>query len=328
MGPKSASTFSVAMPDEVNATRCLPSMDTLSSAATPTAPGSAAPRAIVSRPEESLSRMIFFGEQVLSEVHVPTKAAEDQRQLHRELHTLKRDRTRVINRIEGYLFNQGIRLQRIRELPFVLQKGLLWNGDPIPDGLRCRIEREWAHFGFLHRQILAIEAERREELLHSRKRSVERIRQPMRSRALGPGSATILVQEFFAWRKFRNGKQVGSLAGLTPTPYQSGETSRERGISNAGNRHVRGIAIQLAWSCLRYQPNSRLSLRYDERFGRGGPGARKVGIVAVARKLLIELWRFPEWGVLPEGAEPKAWNRSIRGKLETKQGGSGSNRSW
>jgi transposase len=252
-----------------------------------------------------LIRSVSGEKQVWSEVHVPTQAAEDQRHLHRELHTLKRDRTRVTNRIKGYLFNQGIRLRRIRELPFVLQEGRLWNGDSIPTGLRRRLEREWAHFEFLHKQILAIETERREELTKSRRRSVERIRQLMRLRALGPGSSTILVQEFYGWRRFRNGKQVGSLAGLAPTPYQSGETSRERGISKAGNRHVRGIAIQLAWSWLRYQPASRLSRWYDARFARGGPRARKVGIVAVARKLLVELWRYLEWGVLPDGAELK-----------------------
>ena len=253
-----------------------------------------------------LIRSVSGEKQVWSEVHVPTQTAEDQRHLHRELHTLKRDRTRVTNRIKGYLFNQGIRLRRIRELPFVLKERRLWNGDSIPSGLHRRLEREWEHFEFLHKQILAIETERREELTKSRRRSVEQIRQLMRLRALGPGSSTILVHEFFAWRKFRNGKQVGSLAGLAPTPYQSGEMSRERGISKAGNRHVRGIAIQLAWSWLRYQPASRLSRWYDERFALGGPRARKVGIVAVARKLLVELWRFLEWGVLPEGAELKA----------------------
>lgn len=253
-----------------------------------------------------LIRSVSGEKRVWSEVHVPTMLAEDQRHLHRELHTLKRDRTRVTNRIKGYLFNQGVRLQRIRDLPSVLQDGRLWNGKPLPAGLVRRLEREWEHFAFLHRQILAVEAERREELSSSPRRSDERIRQLMQLRALGPGSSTILVREFFAWRKFRNRKQVGSLAGLAPTPYQSGETSRERGISKAGNRHVRGIAIQLAWAWLRYQPQSRLSRWFEKRFGSGGPRARKIGIVALARKLLIELWRYLEHGVLPDGAQLKA----------------------
>lgn len=253
-----------------------------------------------------LIRSLSGEQRVWSEVHVPTPAHEDRRHVHRELRTLKQDKTRVVNRIKGYLFNQGVRLKRIRELPRILEQGQLWNGDPLPDGLRRRLEREWRHFEFLHNQILEIETERREELAHSRRRGAERIRQLMRLRGLGIGSSTVLVREFFDWRRFKNGKQVGALAGLVPSPYQSGETTREQGISKAGNRHVRGIAVQLAWSWLRYQPQSRLSQWYEQRFGRGGPRARKVGIVALARKLLVELWRFLEWGVIPAGSELEA----------------------
>ena len=116
----------------------------------------------------------------------------------------------------------------------------------------------------------------------------------------------MLVQEFFGWRKFQNGREVGSLAGLTPTPYQSGESRREQGISKAGNRYVRGIVIELAWSWLRSQPDSKLSRWYLKRFADAGIRARKVGIVALARRLLIDLWRFLETGAIPEGAELKA----------------------
>lgn len=253
-----------------------------------------------------LIRSLSGEQRVWSEVHVPTPAHEDRRHVHRELRTLKQDKTRVVNRIKGYLFNQGVRLKRIRELPRILEQGRLWNGDRLPEGLRRRLEREWRHFEFLHNQILEIETERREEVAHSRRRGAERIRQLMCLRGLGIGSSTVLVREFFDWRRFKNGKQVGALAGLVPSPYQSGETTREQGISKAGNRHVRGIAVQLAWSWLRYQPQSRLSQWYEQRFGRGGPRARKVGIVALARKLLVELWRFLEWGVIPAGSELKA----------------------
>jgi transposase len=113
------------------------------------------------------------------------------------------------------------------------------------------------------------------------------------------------VNEFFGWRRFRNRKEVGAAAGLTPTPYQSGDASREQGISKAGSRHIRAVAIEMAWCWLRHQPRSRLSRWYQARFGRGGARARKVGIVALARKLLIELWRFLEHGVVPEGARLK-----------------------
>lgn len=240
-----------------------------------------------------------------SVVRVPSTKDEDRRHLHRELQTLKRDRTRVINRIRGYLANHGVRLGRVRDFSAQLERIRLWDGSPLGAGLVQRLQREWAHFEFLHRQILDIEAARRVEVKSRRGRHIEKVRQLMALRALGPGNSYVLVNEFFGWRKFKNRRQVGSLSGLTPTPYQSGDNSREQGISKAGNRQVRAVAIQLAWAWLRYQPNSQLSRWYEKRFARGGKRARKVGIVALARKLLVELWRFLEWGVIPEGAQLK-----------------------
>jgi hypothetical protein len=108
--------------------------------------------------------------------------------------------------------------------------------------------------------------------------------------------------EFFGWREFQNRKQVGSLAGLTPTPHASGTQERERGIGKDGSRWVRGVAIEQAWAWLRFQPESELSQWYQERFGKGDERLRKIGIVALARKLLIALWRYVETGLLPEGA--------------------------
>ena len=134
---------------------------------------------------------------------------------------------------------------------------------------------------------------------------VEKIRQLQKLRAIGPVGSWVLVREFFGWRHFKNRRQVGSLAGLTPTPYQSGETNADQGISKAGIVPVRQIAIELAWGWLRYQPGSKLTRWYHTRFTSAGKKARKVGIVALARKLLIELWRYLETGVIPEGAELK-----------------------
>jgi len=122
----------------------------------------------------------------------------------------------------------------------------------------------------------------------------------------GVNSAWLYVMEFFAWRGFHNRREVGSLAGLTPTPYQSGESSKERGISKAGNRPVRGMAIEIAWAWLRYQPESALSLWYNRRFAEGSSRVRRIGIVALARKLLIELWKYLETGAVPEGAYLKS----------------------
>ena len=121
-------------------------------------------------------------------------------------------------------------------------------------------------------------------------------------RGVGIETAWCYGMEFFGWREFQNRKQVGSLAGLTPTPHASGSQERERGIGKDGSRWVRGVAIEQAWAWLRFQPESELSQWYQERFGKGDKRLRKIGIVALARKLLIALWRYVETGLLPEGA--------------------------
>jgi transposase len=167
------------------------------------------------------------------------------------------------------------------------------------------LEREWEHAQFLRTRIRELERERQRAIAHGHGEALGKVRQLLRLRAVGPTGAWVYVNEFFGWRRFRNRKEVGAAAGLTPTPYQSGDGSREQGISKAGSRHIRAVAIETAWCWLRYQPQSRLSCWYQARFGRGGIRARKVGIVALARKLLIELWRFLEFGVVPEGARLK-----------------------
>jgi transposase len=239
---------------------------------------------------------------VWSVVRVPMVEEEDRRQLHRELRTLKKDRARVTNRIQGLLANQGIRVPKSRDLGALLEGMRLWDGSPLPAGLRARLQREWEHAQFLHGKIAEMERERQQAIRHDRGQAIEKVRQLLRLRAIGPNGAWVYVNEFFGWRHFRNRKEVGAAAGLVPTPYQSGDGSREQGISKAGSRHIRAVAIEMAWCWLRYQPRSGLSRWYQERFGRGGTRARKIGIVALARKLLIELWRFLEHGVIPKGA--------------------------
>jgi transposase len=128
----------------------------------------------------------------------------------------------------------------------------------------------------------------------------------MQLKGVGWQSSWLLVMEFFAWRAFRNQRQVGACAGLTPTPYSSGDSEREQGISKAGNRRVRTLMIELSWLWLRYQPGSALSRWFQRRFAGGGKRMRRIGIVALARKLLIALWRYVTDGVIPEGAVLKA----------------------
>jgi transposase len=243
---------------------------------------------------------------VWSVVRVPTVEEEDRRQLHRELRTLKKDHTRVTNRVKGLLANQGIRLPKGTDVGAALNTLRLWDGSAVPAALRARLQRDWEHARFLSTKIRELERDRQHAIAHGRGQAVDKVRQLLRLRAIGPSGAWVYVNEFFGWRHFRNRKEVGAAAGLTPTPYQSGDEHREQGISKAGSRHIRAIAIDMAWCWLRYQPRSRLSRWYQTRFARGGARARKVGIVALARKLLIELWRFLEFGVLPAGARLKA----------------------
>jgi len=243
---------------------------------------------------------------VWSVVHVPSEKAEDARQLHREMLRLKKERTRHINRMKGLLASQGVVLEIGPEFMEALDEIRLWDGSGLPGRLRKRLEREYERMRLLKQQIGDLEKEREEVLCSSQEAAVEQIRQLLRLKGIGVNSAWLYVMEFFAWRGFRNRREVGALAGLTPTPYQSGESSKECGISKAGNRPVRGMAIEIAWAWLRYQPESALSLWYNRRFAEGSSRVRRIGIVALARKLLIELWKYLETGAVPEGAYLKS----------------------
>lgn len=253
-----------------------------------------------------LLRWLSGDRRVWSVVRAPSPEEEDRRQLHRELMTTKRDRTRVTNRIRSLLFAQGICLSELRALPARLGKLRLWNGEPLPERLRERIEHEWEKVEHLTQQIRALVAERRKQLKSAPDAGSECARNLLRLRAIGVSTAWVYSLEFFAWRDFRNVRQIGALAGLTPTPYQSGNDSREQGIGKAGNRWVRALSIEVAWAWLRYQPQSELSRWYERRFGHGSSRMRRIGIVALARKLLIELWKYLQTGTPPAGALLKA----------------------
>jgi transposase len=237
-----------------------------------------------------------------SVVHVPTLKEEDDRQLHRELVAMKRERTRHINRIKGLLAGQGVRLSVQRAFLVRLDEVRLWDNSPIPLGIRSRLEREFERLELVRRQIQALEAQREELLRHSPEPVVQMVLSLMRLKAIGVNTAWPFVMEFFAWRDFRNGREIGALSGLAGTPYQSGESARELGISKAGNAYVRILAIELAWRWLRYQPESEISRWYERRFGQGGSRMRRVGIVALARKILVALWHYLETGEIPDGA--------------------------
>jgi transposase len=249
----------------------------------------------------------YSGEKkVWSVVHVPSVEAEDERHLHRMLMTLNAQRTRQINRVKGLLVGQGVHLGVGTDFLEKVKSVRLWDGSPLPSGLHARIQREYALLEFVEEQIKELEAERRVALRTAKTPRVEQVRQLMRLRGIGENSAWLYVMEFFGWREFHNRREVGGLAGLSPTPYQSGGESREQGISKAGSSPIRLMAIEIAWSWIRLQPESALTLWYQARFGEGSKRLRKIGIVALARKLLVALWRYLETGEIPAGAQLKA----------------------
>jgi transposase len=253
---------------------------------------------------------------VWSVVQVPSTDDEDARQLHREMIELKSERTAHVNRIKGLLAGHGLVLSVDLRLPSRLDGLRQWDGKAIPPDLRERILREFARWQLVERQILDLVNEQRRRLKDDDTPGVEKIRLLLGLKGIGVQSAWLLMREVLGWRQFRNRRQVGALAGLTGTPYSSGDTEREQGISKAGNRRLRWLMVQAAWSWLRYQPKSELSQWYERRFARGGARQRKVGIVALARKLLVALWKYATQGEVPAGAEEVPWQQKIKGKAE------------
>ena len=245
------------------------------------------------------------GEQLVwSVVNVPSEAAEDGRQLHRELESLKKERTMHRNRLKSLLIQQGIVVSNPSSRKFLieLEKLRSWDGKELPADLKSRIIREHARLRMVEEQIYALGKQREKRVAAADSDAMKQIEQLMTLVGIGMNSSWKFVMEFFAWRNFKNGKQIGALSGLTPTPYDSGGSLREQGISKAGNERVRTLAVEMAWVWLRFQPQSRLSQWYSQRFGQGGKRMRRIGIVAMARRLLIDLWRYLEQGVVPEGA--------------------------
>jgi transposase len=244
-------------------------------------------------------------------VQVPTVADEDRRQLHRGLKDLQRQQTECSNRIKGLLASCGLDEAVDANFRTTLAGLRDWAGQPVPAGLQQRLLQEFAVWEALQRQVRDAAKEQERRLREGQEEYLNQVRRLMGLKAVGVRSAWILVMELFAWRGIKNGKELGSLVGLTPMPYHSGKSEREQGISKAGNKHVRCVIVELGWLWLRWQPGSALSQWYARRFGSGNKRARKVGIVALARKLLIALWRYVEGGELPEGAVEKDWRLRV-----------------
>jgi transposase len=250
---------------------------------------------------------------VCAMVRAPTPEDEDRRRLCRERKTLTNERVQHVNRIKGLLFCQGIsgyeplrrnRRQRLDELK---------TGDarPLPPHLKAQIARELDRLELLLEQIKAVETER-DALISAIKpdgMNADAMRSPpamlINLNGIGPEFAAVLWSEGL-YRSFANRKQVAAYAGLAPTPWQSGSIAREQGVSKAGNARLRTTMLQLAWLWLRHQPQSALARWFHERVTRNGGRLRKTTIVALARKLLVALWKYVTAGVVIDGAVVRA----------------------
>lgn len=253
-----------------------------------------------------LARYLAGDERAWRVVRVPSVAEEDARQLHRAWETVQQDRTRLRCRLQGLLITQGVRLSITDEFLSQLDTARLWDGTAVPVGLKARLTRVWSQLELLNAQLAELEAARAALQVDPATETGRYVTRLPTLRGIGPVGAWVLATEIFGWREIRNARQLGGLVGLVPAPFQSGETDHDQGITRAGNKHVRRLMVQLAWSWRRYQPTSALTRWYEERFGGGSRRLRRIGIVALARKLLIALWRYVETGEIPEGAVVKA----------------------
>ena len=240
---------------------------------------------------------------VCAMVRAPSPEAEDRRQISRERRALTAERVAHVNRIKGLLFAQGIsgyepmrrdrreRLERLRT----------GDGRPLPSALKQRIGRELDRLELLLEQIRTVEAQR-DALLAAEAAALPASPAVLqRLRGVGPEAAMTLWSEGL-FRHFVNRRQLAAFAGLAPTPWQSGTVSREQGVSKSGNARLRATMVQLSWMWLQHQPASALSLWFHRRVGEAGGRGKLILLVALARKLLVSLWRFATAGVIPEGA--------------------------
>jgi transposase len=245
---------------------------------------------------------------VCSVVHVPSVEEEDRKRQTREREHLKKERTAHSNRIRGLLHAQGIRDMPRLDTRFFAGLKTLRTGDgrPLPPNLKDEIVREHERLCLVDRQLAQLEANREAELSAPASGSAaERIMHLVNLKGLGKTSAAPLFNEAF-YRPFDNRRQVGSYFGLAGTPYDSGESHRDQGISKAGNRRARALAVEISWLWLRHQRDSALTRWFIARVGDAKGRVRRIAIVALARKLMVALWRYLTTGLVPEGAVLKA----------------------
>ena len=244
---------------------------------------------------------VCCGEQrVFAEVRVPSAEAEAARHRSRERSALVQERTRLRNQIGSWLATCGCRVTARRRQQATWWTSVRdWAAAPLPPEVQARIARAEARLAVVAEQIATLDASQTATVRQAEPGSA--LARLVQLKGVATTSASVLVDEGVVWRAFANRRQIGGLLGFAPTKYDSGESERDQGISRAGNKRLQSVMVQLAWGWVHWQRQSALTRWYQERFGRG-KRARRVGIVALARKLLIALWRYATAGVLPAGA--------------------------
>lgn len=236
------------------------------------------------------------GEKVWSVARCPSVEAEDARRDDRELMRLTREKTAHTNRVQALMVMHNVHAKRIGGRGWAQW----WAHQVLPAALRREIEREVERLELVRKQIRELEGQRLRALKDKEQHGVTRALHALFG--IGIRSAWILDKELFGWRQFSGRRQVGACVGLAPTPYNSGSSQVEQGISKIGSARVRCTLIELSWYWLRFQPDSELTQWFKRRFAAGGKRMRRIGIVAMARRLVISLWRYVSVGELPKGA--------------------------
>jgi transposase len=240
-------------------------------------------------------------------VQVPTVEQEDARRASRERERLVKEQTAHTNRIKALLRLQGMAVGYPRRRDWLkwLAQQRDWQGQPLSPHLLAEVTREHGRLMLVRQQLAALEQAQAAQASPVPQAMAERRDQLQRLKALGPSFATTLTYELF-YKDFDNRRQVAAYCGLPPSPWRSGGIDREQGISKAGNPRARLKAIELAWLWLRHQPESELSRWFNTRTAEAGKRARRIAIVALARKLIVALWRYLTTGLVPAGATMKA----------------------
>jgi transposase len=247
-----------------------------------------------------LLRFALGEREVWHVVHVPRPDVEEAQHGPRTVTMLTRERTRWRNRIHSLLATVGVRLPLDARWSTRWAEATQWDGAAVPPALRARVDRAWQ---LLQQMDAALRDTRQAQRAAARAdtAAAATVQQLTSLRGIGPRFAWVLATEVCS-RDLHNRREVGALTGFTSVPYRSGTMTYDQGISRTGLVQVRGLAVETAWIWVHWQPRSALTQWFDRRFAHGGHAARQIGIVALARRLVIALWRYHRDGVIPAGA--------------------------